>query len=350
MARFSIACLLLVAAAGFSADDTIVLVNELYEDQQAERIVVLIDDKPVAELATSKKKRSVRKEIKVPPGRHTLRIEGEITMDGEQLALHGGGVIEKEATLYQAFDQADSAHQVADVFLAAMSAIHSSFKGFEKSGMLEPDYEGYFQITRSDPATDQGLAAAEKRLGIELPADYRQAMRQLGGFRIGDEEDFTGILFHPGEVVTVAEYLADQFGESPEEAAQYLEQIRKLHPKYAGDVVLGAFLLDEPLILRPRRSCPKGKAAYAFPGSDIDLLANQMGIELVDTSLKAAAYESLEETTECLSFREALVEMLWLHLADMLEHFYFLWTPGETYTFYQYTVDWDNHTVWLYLR
>ncbi|MEM7350113.1 MAG: hypothetical protein AAF657_04850 [Acidobacteriota bacterium] len=316
---------------------SLVLSDSLGEDQLSEQVTLWIDGQVAARFMTDAERPEERHRIDLAPGPHRYRIEGKTALDGQEMTIHGAGLIEAESSLRARLKRARSGTEVVEVLFSAISAMHEDVQVYEAMGNY------LASVHRGEPIPDAEFRQAETRLGINLPHEYEEILAAVGAFRL--EGTGAAELFAPADLGSVARYMAqvwaDNGGDCGEEELQkkYAEKVARGFRGSDADLVLGRFLL-EPLILRPGKRCPQGQEAYAMPED-----AEGLVLTFVDSPHEMSYREVLGET-RCLTFRSAILELVQSYLSSNWHDELFLaFSAGETYSFYRsQTLD---DKIWL---
>lgn len=219
---FVLAAALLSAACGVSSSATLEIHPYLREGDSAD-LLVSVDGKEACAIRIAKAAADVHEKpacrFELPASASKLSVRGEYT------GVHGSSNKRYRYEGEQSWPLVDFApvgnrltqagkpygERVAD-FLAAAKAFAGKQLGAEAVQSLEP----------AAPAGADEIAAAEKRLGYALPADFVSIQRTVGAFRIGDHG-----LMRAADIADADTQMRKVWG-TPEDAMQesYSDQAR----------------------------------------------------------------------------------------------------------------------------
>jgi hypothetical protein len=106
-----------------------------------------------------------------------------------------------------------------------------------------PAYQVSWQV--SGPVSNEDIAAAEKRLGAQLPAIYRETMRRSGPWRVSLFNGFSFELLAPSQLISAGDWLQRYYGPAewePLESQAIRQQLKQ-------DIVF-AIVNNEPWVFR----------------------------------------------------------------------------------------------------
>lgn len=240
--------------------DVVTIRDRIGDDQRRETIELRIDDGEPVRLevrdAPLRKQRSVT--VRIPDGIHSYALTGEIVLrDGKKVPVRGNGAIVRYDWLAQRFlREAKSAGAGK-----AWGAIHR-----ELAAHTPADLSGV-ALTATRPVSASDLAAAEARLGIALPAAYREQATRFGSWTIGSGKEPPSSLAHPDELLSVWDWIvrfhgAELKSSDPEWQARFESTRRDLVAGTAG----GAIVFHG----RKDARCADGSPSFEIPAIEHD--------------------------------------------------------------------------------
>jgi hypothetical protein len=330
-AAHAIAVLLLTVA--FDAHADIVLVETLGDDQKNERLVVEIDSLAVGELAGKRAGDEARITLPLSKPVHRYRIHGSSLVDGEKYELIGEGLIVTTKHLDRIADAPTAAQALAnyEVLYAELA------KAAPQADLAE------VRIVRGKPVDAATITAAEKRLGVTLPAGYVTFVTTVGAVRSDQSDPYLQVVA-PEQLVNVADHYvrgvaANGWGDDRAYLEQTRERIAKRYLNALRDVVLDVFEMEPSSVLSASKNCAAGESAIVFP-TDFELVGVDPGdnpfLELLDYE------DDVMGEPECMSYDHAFAISLHDHLLEMADDALYALAPDErTIMLKRVTVDAD---------
>lgn len=317
--------------------DALSLSNELGEDQRSEAFTVEIDGQRIGEFKLDA--RRPRATLTLPDDARRYRLHGTAVMqDGTRLQVAGAGLIVSVAEM----DRIGEAQRAAE----ALSAYEELVRALQAAAP-EVDLSA-LPVTRAAPASEAALAAAERRLGTQLPAGYRQHMLTTGPLTLGPAGAPSGRLHGPDTLDTFQSYVLAKAREDDSNASELraIEAfIAKRFSAARKDLVVGVWENDEPTLIRWGKRCPAGETPYGFPETQWEVL---MGVGLDDNPFMGLmSYEKdIVGETQCLSFDLELAYSLHDHLLELGRDALYVLGPDESVIAIQRR-DIDERRIWL---
>ena len=330
------------AAAGAGpAAAKVLLVDELGEDQQSERVTVFVDDTSVGEIALDRRRARGALALALTGPLHRYRIEGEAVIDGTTYAVAGSGLIVTAGRLDEIAERPATAVEALAAYRALVDELRAVAPAEAVEGVL---------LTVATPVSAAAVDAAERRLGVKLPSGYRRVVTTVGPFTLGTPGLRTGAVLAPAELASAVDFYVRQMREDGWDAddTRDLEaRIGRRFPQSRRDVVLDWFELDEPTVLVAGERCPAGEVAIALPGSDFDLL----GVDPGDNALLGLiGYDDVMGGADCLDYDRLLAYSLHDHLVGMADGVLLVRDEDtRELTVARLGIDEEARTVWLSL-
>jgi hypothetical protein len=234
-----------------------------------------------------------------------------VNRDGSRQKITGGGLIVTPARLDEIAEETPTA--------AAAFAAYRQFVG-ALAGVAPP--ERYAVLVPGAPvrATPDAVDAAEKRLGIALPAGYKRFITTVGAFRFDRDSYVAGEVFAPDKLGSLLDLVArDWRGNGHDEAdiAAMTRRAQRRYPDAAKDIALDVFSLDEPSVLDVDGKCPDGQTPILLPGADAELVATDPGdnpfLALIDYE------DDIVGETQCLDYDRLFAYSLHDHLIALAD-------------------------------
>ena len=331
------------AAAAPKEAAVIALRTHLGDDQERERIAVYLDGARVGELAVDGRKREAALELRLELPLHRYRLEGEAVIDGERYRIEGAGILVTTARMDEIAERPASA-------VDAVAAYRQLVAELQAAAPNAPDLADVI-LAPGAKADAAAVTAAEKRLGIQLPAGYRRLMAEVGAFSFGDRGHEVGAMLPPQALATVLDYYVAgmrEDGDDEDELRQLAGRIGKRFRASKRDVVLDHFEMGEPTVLVAGKRCPAGEVGIALPGSDFDLLGADPG----DNPLMALIdYDYVMGEPECRDYDRLLAYRLHDHLIEMGRAALLVrGADTRVLSFYREHTDEDGKRLWMRFR
>ncbi|MFC4161389.1 hypothetical protein [Chitinimonas lacunae] len=193
--------LLLAGSLAQAAD--VQLLNQIGDDQRYERLSLSIDGKPAGRLDVGRATSLPEAQIKLPvePNRLFWRysVKGlSQPLKGQRQSLQGGGVLVLNQAVHSRLSGPDALRQLPDRLTALFAQLPQS----------EP-FTGY-KVHTSPPASAAVIAAAEKRLGVTLPAFYKAVVQSRGAWRFGNATHTIVELLPPQRLQSATRWLQEK--------------------------------------------------------------------------------------------------------------------------------------------
>jgi hypothetical protein len=234
--------------------------NAIGDDQVLESVTITVAGGAARTLDVSqlpgRRHRSLL--VEIPDGVHQWSMKGRSLMKrGAVVPLHGRGVIARYDWITRRLLR-DAAERGVG---RAWEQVHGELQSL--AGVDLPA----LALTSAGVVTEGDLAAAENRLGVELPAYYREAVLRGGRWRIGEAEAPVAALAAPAEIVSVWDWIVAYHGAPPEGSNAVW---RKRFESLREDLVVG--WAGGPVVLRRSEGmlCDDGSPSFEIPVIDHD--------------------------------------------------------------------------------
>ena len=148
---------------------------------RSESVRLEIDGKEVSSFTVNADSDRQESFIEIPAGAHEYQIKGQaITEEGQRHEIAGSGVIlVSKQTMEEKFDALVAERGLlagTEQFIKEMDAVSDRVS-------LKP-----LVFTKSKPWTNDQLDLAEKKLVLKLPQSYRNSMKTIGPFQLGNPD------------------------------------------------------------------------------------------------------------------------------------------------------------------
>lgn len=269
-----------------------------------------IDGKPAGAMRLTPKKPEARLELQLDKPTHHYRISGEgVDSDGKHIVVTGGGLVANENYVDSLLINKKDGAEV-------LVGYQTLLRHLTEAPMADLSE---FKIHMGSKASVESIHAAEKRLKLQLPEDYKTFVQAVGSLSLGSEKDKAAV-YGPDELLSVVDYYSKKIALSDEQRMQ----IAKHFPLSTQDILLSYFYLDDYSVLQAKHRCPKGQYGFVFPGYDITLLTNANWIDTNPYMAQTDYHNDIMGKAQCTNFTRVLGSGLKEFVISNADHFFLM--------------------------